>query len=257
VALPSLGHRHRPPFPAGLILLSRLRYHLGMVLPRALGAFVVAGSLALAGLALGTPQALAQGAPGRVIHRVNPLLPPGVTVAPGEPIDCKVLFDVGPGGRPSQVAITGCPTAFRDAAEAAAWQWHFAPAFVGTQPTAYPFTAFLRFQHTTRRGTASRAGHMGATPSPGKLQITKRVLPRMPANFGSRIVAYDKKEIRTRVRIDVDAKGVPYDAQVLEGPWDLHDSLHKAAMQWRFGTVEVQGHAVSFSYMWLQTYATL
>ena len=79
----------------------------------------------------------------------------------------------------------------------------------------------------------------------------------MPANFGGRMVSDDKNEIRTRVRIDVDAKGVPYDAQVLEGPWDLHDSLRKAAMQWRFGPVQVQGQPVSFSYMWLQTYATL
>jgi hypothetical protein len=142
-------------------------------------------------------------------------------------------------------------------AVAAAWQWHFAPAFLGARATSYQFTALLRFQHSTRRGATASAGPLGTAPAPGKLQITKRVLPRMPTDFSTRIVSNDKKEIRTKVRIDVDAKGVPYDAQVLEGPWDLHSALKMAALQWRFATVEVSGEAVGFSYIWVQTYATM
>jgi len=212
----------------------------------AIAAAMVVHSLpALAQVAAGTTSS-------QVLSRVDPQLPSGVDVPANYEVSCKVMFDVDGQGMPAATTVSGCDEPFAEAARVAARQWRFRPTVVDGRGVAYKYSARLTFQRTTGATPVNQTldtSTANASPS-SQIHILQKVEPVLPAELRSMARTADIDEFTCKVRIEVDARGVPSDAVVLEAPDFLKNPLRDAALQWRFAPVVVEGQPQAFSYLW-------
>ena len=179
-----------------------------------------------------------------VIHREKAVIEDPESAPKSYSVSCQALFTIDKEGYPTHVAISSCGEPFESAAQAAAEKWRFRRTKVGDAWSPYRYTAVIRFDR--------RAGTGVGKASP--MRITKQVLPILPGHMQNRYVEGENKEIRCVARMSIDTRGVPYNVEVVEGPWDLHPIIRKALLQWRFEPRSVGGVHKPFEYTWKATY---